>query len=567
MDGSRVGRNDPCPCRSGRKFKHCCARHDGAAPRFSDPPISAGFAPDFGPSRRLPLEPDMRVRAFSHDRREWADARLGDVQPGQEFVAHNRLYHVLRPGVYAEDKLLDVAGLEDADRPYDPRDCRTPKSRDVVYAYAADGKPLGHRLLANLDPGQKCVFQGLVYHIKPGPTPGTGKLVGNGEVDHRPDFRLYVWVEYTAADAMGVAEVGCRYLHRQRILLAGGGAVPAAGLTPGMAFLLEDGSVATVTSVGQPKRWEPDREHRDAHGNGFRRVVGTFKYTGWVPLMSVRVGGETHRVTPGHPYWSETRWGWYPIGTFAVGELLLTTDRRPIPIERVVPPQWEHTTVYNFEVDEYHTYFVGRGDTAVWSHNGTGPLGCGVPKAKEAGLFDHLPDPEGPVAGGVRSLRGNQYNPDAIAVGQVVHGTAEIRAVIGEALQATGRHTDALSGLYAFIRRNGGAGFQGVTRNPLDRPSIVIRNFGESTGDVIAAVHIPRIEPARVFDLRSPAVQEAFLARYPTYGREVNRLAGEGVVAIRGDIPVGAVTGLARFPKNADPATIRAVLLALMGGG
>jgi len=25
--GSKVGRNDPCPCRSGRKFKHC---HGGA---------------------------------------------------------------------------------------------------------------------------------------------------------------------------------------------------------------------------------------------------------------------------------------------------------------------------------------------------------------------------------------------------------------------------------------------------------------------------------------------------------------------------------------------------------
>jgi uncharacterized protein len=24
---AKVGRNDPCPCRSGRKYKHCCARH------------------------------------------------------------------------------------------------------------------------------------------------------------------------------------------------------------------------------------------------------------------------------------------------------------------------------------------------------------------------------------------------------------------------------------------------------------------------------------------------------------------------------------------------------------
>jgi preprotein translocase subunit SecA len=24
--GERVGRNDPCPCKSGKKFKHCCMK-------------------------------------------------------------------------------------------------------------------------------------------------------------------------------------------------------------------------------------------------------------------------------------------------------------------------------------------------------------------------------------------------------------------------------------------------------------------------------------------------------------------------------------------------------------
>ncbi len=25
-DGQKVGRNDPCPCGSGKKYKHCCGR-------------------------------------------------------------------------------------------------------------------------------------------------------------------------------------------------------------------------------------------------------------------------------------------------------------------------------------------------------------------------------------------------------------------------------------------------------------------------------------------------------------------------------------------------------------
>jgi len=27
--GQRVGRNDPCPCNSGKKFKNCCMRKSG----------------------------------------------------------------------------------------------------------------------------------------------------------------------------------------------------------------------------------------------------------------------------------------------------------------------------------------------------------------------------------------------------------------------------------------------------------------------------------------------------------------------------------------------------------
>src|SRR5580704_16599769 len=28
----KPGRNDPCPCASGKRFKHCCGRAPGAAP-------------------------------------------------------------------------------------------------------------------------------------------------------------------------------------------------------------------------------------------------------------------------------------------------------------------------------------------------------------------------------------------------------------------------------------------------------------------------------------------------------------------------------------------------------
>ena len=35
MASSKVRRNDPCPCGSGRKYKHCCARKQDAMSRVT----------------------------------------------------------------------------------------------------------------------------------------------------------------------------------------------------------------------------------------------------------------------------------------------------------------------------------------------------------------------------------------------------------------------------------------------------------------------------------------------------------------------------------------------------
>jgi hypothetical protein len=241
---------------------------------------------------------------------------------------------------------------------------------------------------------------------------------------------------------------------------------------------------------------------------------------------------------------------------------------RVAPVVRVSTPRFRPIGLYNVEVEDHHSYVVGRaGGSAVWSPNGMASgAGCGVPKPEEPGLFDNVPDPEGSLSSGVRSLRANQYDAASIAPGRVIRGTEEMRAVIGDALGAEGSHTDVMSGLFSFVRQGGGAGFQGVTRNALDRPGIVIRNYGKSSGEVMASVDLTRVDPARVFDLRDPAVQGAFLAEYPTFSKVVNRMAREGVVAVRGDIPVEAMTGLVRVPKNSDAAAIRSFLQALMGG-
>jgi hypothetical protein len=40
---AKIGRNDPCPCRSGKKYKKCCLPHQ---PSSSSAPSYAWMAPD-----------------------------------------------------------------------------------------------------------------------------------------------------------------------------------------------------------------------------------------------------------------------------------------------------------------------------------------------------------------------------------------------------------------------------------------------------------------------------------------------------------------------------------------
>lgn len=369
-----------------------------------------------------------------------------------------------------------------------------------------------------------------------------------------------VVVTYTYPEAFGCAEARMVFDADELFPLVDGRVIRVLEVFRGMHLVMADGSIGTV--IGNPeRRFEipvPPLPCED--GLWSSRVMGLVKHTAH-EIVDFRWAGQTVHVTAGHAVWSADRRGWVGAHQLREGEMIRVSGNRIAPVEeqRRLPGMIE---VFGIEVEYFHNYFVGRGPNAMLVHNGPD---C-VLKPKEAGLFDELPDPEGPLGGGVRSLRENQYDPTQIEPGRVIRGTEEIRGVVGDALRAEGTHSDTMSGLHAFVRQGKGAGFQAVTRNPLDRPSIVIRNFGKSTGEVMASIDLTKIDPAQVFDFRSPEVQEAFLSRYPRFSKQIDRLASEGVVAVRGDIPVEAVTGVLRVTKPADAATVHAALSSLSGG-
>jgi hypothetical protein len=67
-----------------------------------------------------------------------------------------------------------------------------------------------------------------------------------------------------------------------------------------------------------------------------------------------------------------------------------------------------------------------------------------------------------------------------------------------------------------------------------------------------------------LFNLADPAVRQQFLQSYPRFAGMYDRVAADGVIAIRGPIPANAIIGVARIPKTADEATQARIISELL---
>lgn len=166
---------------------------------------------------------------------------------------------------------------------------------------------------------------------------------------------------------------------------------------------------------------------------------------------------------------------------------------------------------------------------------------------------------------GLRTLQSSQLKKAATMVlGRVIKSQSEIREIVGPSLQTSGSHSNEWTGLWKFIRSGGGAGFQAVTKDPKNRLKVVYTNFKTASGNVVARIDLDKLNRTNVFDLQNPAVRAEFLRQYPRWANMYDTMAAEGVVAVRGDIPVDAVTGLVRVRGNASERSFLDTISKLM---
>jgi len=179
-------------------------------------------------------------------------------------------------------------------------------------------------------------------------------------------------VHYTYDEPFGAAECVYCFPVNHLFILESGNVVRADWLQAGARFRMEDGAWGTVTAVEPPKVWGPPNPVPDKDGNYERRVLGTIKHKGHA-VIDVRFGGQTITGTPDHLWYSASRKAWVPAQTLQRGELLFNTKGTTVPVESVSEPRHGFVELFNLEVEELHTFFVG--DCEIGSalvHNGQG---------------------------------------------------------------------------------------------------------------------------------------------------------------------------------------------------
>ncbi len=121
-------------------------------------------------------------------------------------------------------------------------------------------------------------------------------------------------------------------------------------------------------------------------------------------LVHITINGEEIVTTDNHPFYVQGR-GFIEAGHLLVGDKLVSVNGEDLIIEDYYLELTEEpVSVYNFQVEDFHTYFVG--DCAVWVHNAE----CKVSPSRR----EHILEGEGPNDPGHGPNRGfgNSAFPD-----------------------------------------------------------------------------------------------------------------------------------------------------------
>ncbi|WP_176082423.1 polymorphic toxin-type HINT domain-containing protein, partial [Leptospira alexanderi] len=78
---------------------------------------------------------------------------------------------------------------------------------------------------------------------------------------------------------------------------------------------------------------------------------------------------ETFHTTWNHPFWLVNERSWVQVKDLKVGDIVLLKDGSSVPITKISAYSVSKTSVYNLEIEETHSYYVGKGGVLVHNYD------------------------------------------------------------------------------------------------------------------------------------------------------------------------------------------------------
>ena len=242
-------------------------------------------------------------------------------------------------------------------------------------------------------------------------------------------------MKYTYPEQYGIAEVSYIFCGGRWFQLENGLPIMVDDLKPNMRLRSKHGMVINVVGV-QCLYEPPEPPSTDENGRTLSRVIGTVKHKANT-VMDLTWSYCTTTSTPDHRYYSVSRQAYVPASDLRPGELLRTDTGAVTPVQAVGPKRFGLIEVYNLEIEHFHNYYVGAGES-VLVHNGT----C-VTQPMDAELAEELPESvlyrivRGDAKG--RSF-GTPRNPDVPSIGEFNPRVADVAASDISELVVGGKH-------------------------------------------------------------------------------------------------------------------------------
>ena len=145
----------------------------------------------------------------------------------------------------------------------------------------------------------------------------------------------------------------------------------------GTPIAMADGSFKTIEQVRSGDRVLSRNPQASTNTQcEAKTVVRSFVHIHPATLLLRFADGESIETTDEHPFYVDGE-GFVPAGRLSLGRTIVTRAGPPTLLVSVTK-QNSPKTVYNLEVQDDHTYFVGNNGGGLWVHNDCGDIALGL---------------------------------------------------------------------------------------------------------------------------------------------------------------------------------------------